>query len=280
MSAPVTPRRGLPGGTAELSDKRFRRTDVRPTRRRTVARLWKVGRAVVVTVVVIAGIGFAAQRVTAASTLAVRHLIVRGHDRLTLAEVEALVGDVRGESLFSVDLAQVRVQLLESPWVADVVIRRVLPGTLDLRVVERAPVAIARLNQQLYLVDDQGVIIDEYGPVYRQFDLPIVDGLAAERTNGGPVLDVSRVQLAARFLRSLGAHPELRRALSQVDVSTADNVKVLLGDDPTWLFLGDGEFVERLRTYFELTSTLEERGRMTDYVDLRFGRRVFVRDRK
>ncbi len=280
MSAPVSPRRGLPGGGAELADKRFRRADVRPARRRTALRFWKIGRLVLVLAVLIGGGWFTASQLAAAQVLAVRRVVVHGHERLTVAEVEALIGGVRGTSLLAVDLAGTRGRLLESPWVADVRLRRVLPDTLDLHVVEREPIAIARIGVSLYLIDEAGVIMDEFGPAYRDFDLPIVDGLAAPRTDDGPPVDVARAQLTGRFLRTLAGHPDLRRALSQVDVSTPGNVKVLLGDDPTWLYLGDDNFVERMRTYFELVPTLDERGRVADYVDLRFGSRVFVRDRK
>ena len=31
----------------------------------------------------------------------------------------------------------------------------------------------------MYLVDERGVIIDQYGPQYADLDLPIVDGLSA-----------------------------------------------------------------------------------------------------
>lgn len=280
MSAPVTPRRGLPGGGAELADKRFRRADVRPTRRRTALRFWKIGRLVVVLAVLTGGAWLTAKQLAAAQVLTVRRVLIHGHTQLTVAEVEALVGGVRGTSLLAVDLTATRGRLLESPWVADVRLRRVLPDTLDLYVLEREPVAIARLGQTLYLIDDTGVIMDEFGPAYRDFDLPIVDGLAAPRTEDGPPVDAVRAQLTGRFLRTLVGYPDLRRALSQVDVSTPGNVKVLLGDDPTWLYLGDENFVERMRTYFELVPTLDERGRVADYVDLRFGSRVFVRDRK
>ena len=39
------------------------------------------------------------------------------------------------------------------------------------------------------------------------------------------------------------------------------------------------EFVERLRTYLEIRPTLAERMSDVDYVDLRYGQRVIVKDR-
>jgi len=281
VSTATAPRRGLPTGSASVADKRFRRTDVRPARRRRVLqRVWQVGRVLVV-VLVLAGLGaFASTRVVGARILAVDDVTVRGNQRLTLAEIEALIGDVRGESLLLVDLGRFRAKLLDSRWVADVTIRRVFPSVVDVRIVEREPVAVARLGQLLYLIDETGLIIDEYGPQYKDFDLPIVDGLAAAKSVDGPVIDPERVQLTAQFLRSLAPRPELIRALSQVDMSTAGNVVVLLGDDPTYLHLGDEMFLERIQTYLELTPALADREKPIDYVDLRFGNRVFLKDRK
>jgi len=280
VSTATAPRRGLPTGSASVADKRFRRTDVRPARRRRVLqRVWQVGRVLVV-VLGLAGLGaFASTRVVGARMLAVDDVTVRGNHRLTLAEIDALIGDVRGESLLLVDLGRFRAKLLDSRWVADVTVRRVFPSVVDVRIVEREPVAVARLGQLLYLIDETGLIIDEYGPQYKDFDLPIVDGLAAPKTVDGPPIDPDRAQLTTQFLRALAPRPELLRALSQVDVSTVGNVVVLLGDDPTYLHLGDQMFLERIQTYLELTPALADREKPIDYVDLRFGNRVFLKDR-
>jgi cell division protein FtsQ len=205
---------------------------------------------------------------------------VQGNERLSTGEIEALIGDVRGQSLLLVDLQQFQARLLASPWVQSVTVRRVLPSTVDLRIVERDPVAIARLGQMLYLVDGTGVIMDDYGPQHADYDLPIVDGMAAAASETGRPIDPARAHLTARFLASLAGRPELRKAVSQVDVSRENNVVVLLGDDPALLYLGDEQFVERLRTYLEIRPTLAERMADVDYVDLRFGQRVIAKERK
>jgi cell division septal protein FtsQ len=153
---------------------------------------------------------------------------------------------------------------------------RVLPSTIVIDVVERTPLAIARLGQQLYLVDDTGVIIDEYRADYHDLDLPIVDGLLSSPGAAGPLADVSRVHLAGSLLASLGTRADLGRRVSQVDVSNAHDAVVMFDDDAAWLHLGDQRFGERLNTYLELGPMLHERFQDIDYVDLRFDDRVFV----
>jgi cell division protein FtsQ len=280
MSASSPLRRGLPAAAPSAADKRFRRAEVRPVRRRrTVARLFQAMRVVAPVAVLGTVVTLAAGHVLEARFLAIDRLRVTGTSRLSMGEIEGLIGDVRGGSLALVDLEAVRASLLGSQWVADATIRRVLPSTLAIRLVEREPVAIARLGHQLYLVDAAGVIMAEFGPQYADLSLPIVDGLAAPPSDDGPVIDPGRARTAAGFLHALQARPDLLRAVSQVEL-TASGVRVLLGDDPSWLVLGTERFVERLQTYVEVFPALADRARPVDYVDLRFGDQVFVKDRK
>src|SRR4029079_14294257 len=81
--------------------------------------------------------------------------------------------------------AEWRKRLMASPWVEEVTLRRMLPSRVDITIRERRPMGIGRLAGALYLVDAHGVVIDEYGPKYADFDLPIVDGLSG-RPNAEP----------------------------------------------------------------------------------------------
>jgi cell division protein FtsQ len=231
-------------------------------------------------VMAVVAIGFwLADVVLHARMLTVQHVRVRGNVRLSAGEVQALMDGVRGENIFRIDFEAYRQRVLDSPWVASVALSRVLPSTIDVRVTERSPMAVARVGQQLFLVDDAGVIIDEYGAAYRDLDLPIVDGLVSSPGGKGPLVDQERVRVTAAFLEALDARPDLAVRLSQVDVANAHDVAVMFDHEPVWLHLGEERFVERLNRYLELVSTLQERFVDIDYVDLRFGERVFVRSR-
>jgi cell division septal protein FtsQ len=221
-----------------------------------------------------------ATAVVGSSLMRVSHIVVRGNTRLSIGEVEALVDGIRGESILRVDFDRYRRRLMDSPWVAGVSMWRVLPSTVEVRVTERTPLVIARVGQQLYLVDEQGVIIDEFGPQYRQYDLPIVEGLVTAPATAGPTVEPERVQLAGRLIRALDARPALGERLSQLDVSNPRDAVVLLDGDPAFLHLGDTRFAERLESYLELAPALRERFADIDYVDLRFDERVYVRSKK
>jgi cell division protein FtsQ len=273
MSTP----RGLPSaGVAAPADKRFRRAENRPGRG---GASWLRSRALrwsVLVVLVLIGIAAGFMRLARLGTFTVDRVVVHGNSHLSTGEVLTLVDGLKGESVFSADLERYRARLLDSPWVSDATMRRVLPSTIDLRVTERAPIAVGRLGDRLFLVDPAGVIIAEYGPQYAQYDLPIVDGLVSSPANGGTTVDAERARLVARFVEAIAAMPAVRQHVSQLDVSDAHNLVAILDQDPVALRLGDRDFAARLQRYLELAPSLKEQIQEIDAVDLRFDERIPV----
>lgn len=264
---------------AAPADRRFRRGQARPVKRR---RLWAIPWARVAwRLVFVATLAYAFYRAGALAAgtdaLRVSHIVVRGNERLSTGEVLALVGPLRGENILLVDLDEWRRRLLTSTWVEHAALRRTLPATVEILVAERRPIGLGRVHGALYLVDGRGTLIDEYGPQYAEFDLPIIDGLASDPQRGGPATDEARARLAARLLEAVRPNATLAGRISQIDVSDTEDAVVILEGDPALLHLGAEKFLDRLQSYLELAPALRARVPLIDYVDLRFDERVYVR---
>jgi cell division septal protein FtsQ len=264
---------------AAPADRRFRRAHVKPSRKR---RTWKglaspIARKGAVALVVLYGAYRLTSVATHAHVLKVDRITVRGNERLSRGEVLSVLSGLRGESLIWTDLDVWRRRLLASPWVRDAALRRTLPSTVDVVISERQPIGIGRLNGDMYLVDERGIVIDQFGPQYADLDLPIIDGLSAAPGGGDAMTDEARADLAARVIASMRPNPEVARRLSQVDVSDRHNASVILSGDPAVIHLGEEQFLPRLQAYLELSSALHDRVPDIDYVDLRFDERIYVR---
>jgi cell division septal protein FtsQ len=259
-------------------EKNFRRANSKSTRRKSKKRRisWRAVRIVVSVVLVFYAMYRAFDLVVSASSLQVRHIVVHGNNRMSTKEIEAQAAGLRGTSILTADLDAFRRHLLRSPWIAEVALRRVLPSTIEVFVRERHPMGLSRLGTQLYLIDRQGIVIAEFGPQYAQFDLPVIDGLVRAPNSGGAALDEGRAELAARVIDAL-ARRALARRLSQIDVSDPHDAIVTLDGDPAQLHVGEDRFLERLQSYAELAPVLRERVPGIEYVDLRFGERLYVR---
>jgi cell division septal protein FtsQ len=264
---------------AAPADKRFRRAHVKPGRKRQVSgrHAWLVFRIVTVLGLALYGGWRGTALVLGAPALQVSRITVRGHERLSSGEVLALVDGLRGTNILTVDLDQLQNRLLASSWVEEAHIRRILPSRVEIRVRERRPIGIGRLARSLYLIDASGVVIDEYGPNYAELDLPIIDGLAARPSAGASAVDEARARLAAKLIAGLESRPDLADRVSQIDVSDAHDAVVILDGDTVMLRLGEEAFAERIQGYLDIAPALRERVAEMDYVDLRFGERLYVR---
>ena len=263
---------------AAPADKRFRRARVTPARRsRFLQFTWiKAARAAVLLPIGLYGIYRVTALVLNAQALTITRISVSGNSRMSRGEVVALLDGLRGTNMVTADLESWRQKLLGSPWVAEAAIRRVLPGTVAVAISERQPMGIGRVGNDLYLIDDRGGIIDQFGPNYAEFDLPVIDGLAVPRDNG-PRIDEARAALAARALGSLRTRPDLAKRVSEIDVSDVRNAVLILKGDTALVRVGNEQFAERLQSYLDLAPALRERINAIDYVDLRFDERVYVR---
>jgi cell division protein FtsQ len=263
---------------AAPADRRFRRAHVKPARHRRTWR-WAIGPAIIASGLLIA-VSFALIRgralLAAAGVLQVDRIVVHGNERLSRGEVLGMLDGLRGEDLFRTDLDVWRRRLMASPWVRDAALRRSLPSTVDVAIAERTPVGVSRVGEAMYLVDERGILIDQYGPQYADLDLPLIDGLALPSSDGSTG-DAARADLASRVITSIRTRPDLARKLSQIDVSDVRNVSVILSGDPAVIYLGDDLFLQRLQSYVDLAPALREHVPSIEYVDLRFDDRIYVR---
>lgn len=263
---------------AAPADKRFRRSHVHPGKKRGWIPSWRaLAIGLAASMIALYAVSRAAGPALSADALTVSQIALTGTHRMAPGEALALLDGLRGSSMVTVDLERWRRKLLEAPWVAEAAMRRIFPGTVSVVITEREPLGIGRIRNSLYLIDREGSIIDEFGPKYADFDLPIIDGLSAGSGDPDDAADLARAALAGRVLEDFQRRPDLARLVSQVDVSNPSDAVVILKDDTALIHTGDDHFVERVQSYIDLAPRLREDVPQIDSVDLRFGERVFVK---
>jgi len=246
-----------------------RRTRVRPRRRGFASRALLALQVLAVAVVAVVGAWTAWQRVFASDRLRVGKLEVKGSHFLSEGEVRELVGAAVGERILSLDIEALKARLRSSPWVADATVTRTLPDTLRVEIRERVPLALAELDR-LYLMDEDGGLIDIYGPRTGAFDLPIVRGLlgVAEDSRRG------RARRAGALLADLA---DLGSEVSEVYVEPTGDLRVVLRGPGEVLLFGDPPYRERLLTFLSLRRELAEKAPGAEHFDLRFRGRIFAK---
>ena len=102
-------------------------------------------------------------QVSADAGFEVRRVTVTGTQRMNAARVYEQALSRRDRPMASLDLAVLRDDLLELPWVGDARVSRHLPDTLAIDIVERQPRAVLVDADRLSLIDDEGVVLQTIG---------------------------------------------------------------------------------------------------------------------
>ncbi|MEW6363745.1 MAG: FtsQ-type POTRA domain-containing protein [Acidobacteriota bacterium] len=246
----------------EISYKRARRDRFRRLLTMTVFVLVIGGLA--------AGLRFGYWYLTTAPRFATNIVTITGNRHASSDQLLDLVGGPRPGNVFTLDLPAIQARLLEHSWVKEASVSRVMPGTLEVRIVERTPVAVAVTAKGPWLVDSEGVRVSPYGAEHAEFDLPFISGL-----KGGPEDEL--LALGLRALASIGvAEPATVARLSEIDCSH-ESVRLIFLDGTPALIVGSEKFVERMEFYQRIAPSLRDRFARIDYVDLRFTPRVYIK---
>lgn len=105
-------------------------------------------------------------------------VIVEGRTLTLQKEILDILNIRRGDSIFSCSLLNTRQALEALPWVRSASVQRRLPDTLYIRLSERHPVALWQNKGIMYLVDDQGKILENV-PAGSFSDLVVLTGEGA-----------------------------------------------------------------------------------------------------
>jgi cell division protein FtsQ len=225
--------------------------------------------ALTLALVVFGGLWLGYARVMASQRLRVDRVDVEGNHFLSEGEVRALLGPAVGENILGLDIEDLKARLRSSAWVADATVRRTLPDTIRVEIVERVPLALAEADG-LYLMDAEGTLIEIYGPRTAGFNLPIVRGLRG--TTGDARRD--RAQRAGALLDDL---EELAAEISEVEVEASGDLRVVLRGAGEVLKMGAPPYKRTLLTFLGLRSELLLRAPHAEYFDLRFRDRIYAR---
>ncbi len=134
-----------------------------------------------------------------------------------------------GENIFSVNLGRVRDSVQRLPQVDEAEVVRKLPGEIDIRVVERKPVAWITGDKQIsdpfvsdaaFLVDARGVLMKEKKLLPEYLGLPLISGCSSESLEAGKVVESLEAKTALELLRlSTRSFMQTRFLIREIDVS-------------------------------------------------------------
>src|SRR5213596_1712316 len=134
-----------------------------------------------------------------------------------------------GENIFSVNLASVRDRIQQLPQADEVEVVRKIPSEIDIRIVERKPVAWITSETEIndpfasdaaFLVGARGVLMKQKKLLPEYLGLPLIVGCSSESLEAGKVVESPEAKTALELLRlSARSFLQMRFQIREIDVS-------------------------------------------------------------
>ena len=194
---------------------------------------------------------------SSAQWLRVQSIVVTGVEDSMKGSVINLSGITDEDSLLSVDMAAVKRNIEEHPWIKAASVTRDFPRTLHIEVHHEEPIAVVLLDR-MYLMDREGILFKDIGkndPV----DFPIITGLSA-----GDEGMSEHLRRVASFLTtySLASAASPARELSEIHVEKAGALSVYFNKLPFKACLGRDDFARKIDSLGRIIKHLRDTHRL------------------
>lgn len=216
---------------------------------------------------VVAGAGWLYQ----SPFLSIRGVTVEGNVVLS----EEAIKDVAAlghESVIRPDFGSAEERLLAIPVVKDVSISHNWPAGAHITIEERTPWGLWLAGSTLYVIDDEGVVLDLPPPD----DAPVV---VQTDTAGQPLVpgaQVDRGAIAVAYELVASSEQTLGRSVTGLEFSQARGLTAVLENDLRVAFGDDQGLDFKVAALFAVLEDAAAEGRSLKSVDLRFADRVAV----
>jgi len=253
------------------TDRFLRATDAGRVRRNqrhiAIEKILAVLRNILVTVAVLAGLGWLFLHTQSDARFAVRQLQITGAVHTPRALLDAKTRPYVGLNLFRIDIARVQQDLESLSWIKRVDIEKKLPGTLRILITEREPVALLRDRDRLVYIDGEGRSIAELSANVGDDELPVISHAAGtELGRTIALLQTLRTNDAALYSRLGEVKPIAPRGFAIFDRELQMTVYVN-GEDA----------ISKWRDLYAVTLAEHLAAGSMEYADLRFADRLVVK---
>jgi cell division protein FtsQ len=220
-------------------------------------------------VAVLAGLAVAGWLVYQSPLLQIRNISVAGAQTLDPTVVAEASG-LMGQNIIQADTGAAKARLLGISMVRSVSVERRWPGKVVLRIEERRPWGYWQIKDQPYVIDDEGVVLDDVRP---DDGAPtIVEMDSEQRLAPGDRVDADAVGLARQLIET--APRALQRNVVGLEYSAHTGLTASFEGDLRATFGDSRDLDYKLSVLYVLLEKAKTQDQTVHSVDLRFGETV------
>lgn len=146
----------------------------------------------------------------------VKHIEVQGNVHFSKEEVVKISKGKTGGNIFTFNNRKLMENLEGDPYIKSVRIKRKLPATIVLMVLEREPAAAVTYGEKYIILDDEGFVLEK---IADEPQLTLISGITIRRMEEGKALKVEEIDVLADTLNMLKVMKESDLFFKKIEVT-------------------------------------------------------------
>jgi len=199
----------------------------------------------------------------------VNEIIVSGNYHLDKDDIVKNMNIKKGKPLLDIRSTEIKERLSENPWIKSAALKKQFPGTLLIKVEEAAPRALLSIKKKLYIIDDDGNILERIKGESIPF-LPVIKEISPKNKK--------EISEALKLIASL-SEKNILSSRELIEIGT-ESYGLFVNMDGEFIKVGYGDYSEKFKRWIELEPEIRKRGVPIKYIDLRFKDSVIVKPMK
>tara|TARA_Y100001960_G_scaffold33249_1_gene29638 strand:- start:71 stop:925 length:855 start_codon:yes stop_codon:yes gene_type:complete len=205
--------------------------------------------------------------------LQVQNISFQGNHVLSNSQIVEWLGPIKGKNLLTLDLAGLNQRLSEHPWVQTASTQRVFPQGINFELTERVPYARIK-KDQIYLMDNFGVILSPEKPKYQHLPLIILQKNKEKGLLNGKVLQSLKTMHYINKLSLFKNNP-----IETAELVGHSRVLFITRNKGLKIQMSMDDLNEGFKNFMIVLDSLEGENLKTKMIDLSFKNQAVIREK-
>ena len=199
---------------------------------------------------------------------------IKGNQFVSTSHIQEQLTPYMTQSLLSLNLDDMQDDLSSLDFIETTQISQILPNILMIQIVESQPILLITIENENFLMDDNGILLPANGSAISFFPVPIITISNEIENAGGIIGDIAEV-----FQFLLNDYPLFYDNLSEVIID--EEKWTFYSDSKTQIFTTSKDLLTQLNILKNFEQTVYPNRRLDDYsyIDLRIDEQIIVKEK-
>ena len=200
---------------------------------------------------------------------------------LSIKIYESLISNVLEDESIDKKMTKIAELIENHPYVKAVRVSKHYPSEIRIEIMEREPIAIVNMDP-MFLLDENAFVLPDLGNL-SDHDLPIMSNFNEDKElypYGSKAISVKVTECISLLSKLKNQYEGLYNNLSEIKVSSNNEIEMILADHPTQIFIGNNKINYRINVLKEFEKELDPKTISEfSYIDIRYDNQVIAKRR-